>query len=397
MSLLERFKKLNKTLNRVTDGSDSVLKRFIETKFKSRVEEKKESIKVRVQQARLVRLNKKLNEIDKSLQSGTGLLFVDRYLEQRKKRIQERRDKLKKSKLLKPLFLIKDFSDTLESIEDGDFKLPELPLVAKIGVTAVVVNVMFDSVKTPSDGSYREYKVEKYEGKIVPFSFVTNIDVDFNPEFQGMQLYTQYRRPFYAPAGYDVNSYTRARDTELEKWAAATIVREGSVVSSRFGQRSKGLVAGASRFHMGMDFGAPEGRHIINLVKGKVITSKMQRDSKGNEAGYGNFVQVKDANGYVYTYAHMSKRLVSVGDEVEVGDVLGLVGNTGVHGGNHVHFDVHINGKYIPPEIFLKELRTAYQISESKTSISISSNISNRIDGIINAQENKASAANKQL
>jgi len=65
--------------------------------------------------------------------------------------------------------------------------------------------------------------------------------------------------------------------------------------------------------------------------------------------GYGFAVQIDHGNGYVTTYAHMSIIEVSVGEEVDRGEVIGQMGSTGNSTGPHVHFTVQFNGRFIDP------------------------------------------------
>ncbi len=68
--------------------------------------------------------------------------------------------------------------------------------------------------------------------------------------------------------------------------------------------------------------------------------------------GYGFAVQVDHRNGFVTTYAHMSKLLVNVKDEVKKGEKIGLMGTTGNSTGVHLHFTIQQNGKFINPLSF---------------------------------------------
>ena len=97
-----------------------------------------------------------------------------------------------------------------------------------------------------------------------------------------------------------------------------------------------------SRYHPGLDIANHSG-DIIAADKGTVIRSGWW------EGGYGNAVQVDHGNGYVSTYAHMSSIAVSVGDEVDRGQKLGVVGSTGRSTGPHVHFTIQLEGKYLDP------------------------------------------------
>lgn len=87
----------------------------------------------------------------------------------------------------------------------------------------------------------------------------------------------------------------------------------------------------------GADIGAPKGTSIYAAAAGTVVIAN------GNGAwngGYGSYVVIKHANGTQTLYAHMSKVLVSPGEPVGQGDVIGKVGSTGQSTGPHLHFEV---------------------------------------------------------
>jgi len=88
--------------------------------------------------------------------------------------------------------------------------------------------------------------------------------------------------------------------------------------------------------HNGVDFGSPRGTPIRAAAKGTVIISR----NSGWNGGYGNYVVIKHANGTQTLYAHMTNAIVSVGQEVTSGQVIGYVGNTGKSTGTHLHFEV---------------------------------------------------------
>jgi murein DD-endopeptidase MepM/ murein hydrolase activator NlpD len=91
------------------------------------------------------------------------------------------------------------------------------------------------------------------------------------------------------------------------------------------------------RFHAGDDLAAPIGTRIGSLSSGTVIFA-------GQESGYGNKVEVRHWDGTVSWYAHMSSIAVRVGDDVDPGDKLGEVGNTGHSTGPHLHLEIHPDG-----------------------------------------------------
>ena len=99
--------------------------------------------------------------------------------------------------------------------------------------------------------------------------------------------------------------------------------------------------------HYGVDIGAPEGTPIFASRGGVVIASRFGESGDGL-GGYGNVVVIDHGDGYSTLYGHMIKRNVNVGDVVNRGQCIGLVGNTGESSGNHCHFEVRRSGRPIP-------------------------------------------------
>ncbi len=113
-----------------------------------------------------------------------------------------------------------------------------------------------------------------------------------------------------------------------------------SNLSSVFGWRT---VFGISQYHKGIDIPAPGGTPIKAAGSGKVIASISQT------TGYGEHVIIAHGDGYITLYGHMSRRLVSEGDLVQAGQVIGEVGTTGWSSGNHLHFGIKLNGEWVNP------------------------------------------------
>lgn len=118
------------------------------------------------------------------------------------------------------------------------------------------------------------------------------------------------------------------------------------VVTSSFGGR-KDPFLGSSAFHSGMDFRAPAGAPIKVAGAGVVIKAEWS-------GGYGRLVEVDHGGGYTTRYAHMSKILVSEGDTLKIGDVVGEVGSSGRSTGPHLHYEVRKNGASVDPQRFIK-------------------------------------------
>ncbi|HEX3844809.1 MAG TPA: M23 family metallopeptidase [Steroidobacteraceae bacterium] len=116
-------------------------------------------------------------------------------------------------------------------------------------------------------------------------------------------------------------------------------------MSSGFGRRVDPFTGGIE-YHEGIDFAAPEGERIRAVAAGIVTWA-------GPRGGYGNMVQIDHGNGYATRYGHADRVLVHVGETVNRGDALALVGNTGRSTGPHVHFEVLRNGHEVNPAKFV--------------------------------------------
>ena len=119
-----------------------------------------------------------------------------------------------------------------------------------------------------------------------------------------------------------------------------------SYVSSEFGYRIH-PVYGTKKYHSGLDLAAPGGSNILAAADGVVTLARWN-------GGYGNCVVVDHGSGLATLYGHAQKLLVSNGQRVKKGQVIALVGTTGVSTGNHLHFEVLVNGSVTDPWPYLK-------------------------------------------
>ena len=100
------------------------------------------------------------------------------------------------------------------------------------------------------------------------------------------------------------------------------------------------------RFHEGIDITAHTGTPVYATGDGLVIRA----DASAH--GYGNHIRIAHGFGYVTLYAHLSKILVKPGQFVHRGDLIGLVGSTGLSTAPHLHYEVRFNGKPVNPVNF---------------------------------------------
>lgn len=114
-----------------------------------------------------------------------------------------------------------------------------------------------------------------------------------------------------------------------------------NVVTCVYGMRVH-PITGVYKLHTGVDLRASSGTNIYAANSGTVITSTYS-------TAYGNYVVIDHGGGIATLYAHMTKRLVKVGDKVKQGKVIGYVGSTGYSTGPHLHFEIIKDGDYIDP------------------------------------------------
>jgi murein DD-endopeptidase MepM/ murein hydrolase activator NlpD len=117
-------------------------------------------------------------------------------------------------------------------------------------------------------------------------------------------------------------------------------------ISSHFGTRTDPFT-GKRALHFGVDFAGKEGSKIVAVASGVVTWS-------GERFGYGRMVEVDHGNGYVTRYAHNSMNFVKVGDVIQKGEHLALMGSSGRSTGPHVHFEVLRDGTAVDPIAYVR-------------------------------------------
>jgi murein DD-endopeptidase MepM/ murein hydrolase activator NlpD len=112
-------------------------------------------------------------------------------------------------------------------------------------------------------------------------------------------------------------------------------------LSSRFGVRSDPLGMG-HRMHSGIDIPGALGTSVMATGPGVVAFV-------GWAGGYGNLVVIDHGNGLRTRYGHLLRPLVSPGEVVAMGSVIGLMGSTGRSTGSHLHYEIRIDGAAVNP------------------------------------------------
>ena len=117
-------------------------------------------------------------------------------------------------------------------------------------------------------------------------------------------------------------------------------------LTSPFGMR-KHPVLGYERMHNGVDMACASGTPIYASRSGVVTVASYQA------GGAGNYVSINHGDGFSSIYMHMTRYIVSAGQYVNAGQVIGYVGSTGISTGPHLHFGISYKGTYVNPMDYL--------------------------------------------
>jgi murein DD-endopeptidase MepM/ murein hydrolase activator NlpD len=127
---------------------------------------------------------------------------------------------------------------------------------------------------------------------------------------------------------------------------------KGGFLSSRYGPRMDPFL-GEVVFHPGLDYRARTGCPVVSTADGVVSAAK-------RNGGYGLMIEVSHENGFSTRYAHLSKILVTRGQRVKRGEIIGLVGNTGHSTGSHLHYEVLFRKAHRDPLQYVIPEGTSY-------------------------------------
>ena len=122
---------------------------------------------------------------------------------------------------------------------------------------------------------------------------------------------------------------------------------ETKTVTSQFGVRQDPFTK-SKKQHKGIDFAGKIGTELYAVAPGRVV-------SAGDRSGYGTTVEIDHGLGFTTLYAHLSKLMVSRGDWVRPGTVVGLAGSSGRSTGPHLHYEIRYKGNPFNPINFIKE------------------------------------------
>lgn len=117
-------------------------------------------------------------------------------------------------------------------------------------------------------------------------------------------------------------------------------------INNEFGFRRNPFGGRSYEFHAGMDIDGEKGDTVLAPANGVVTKA-------GWQGGYGNMIEIDHGNGLTTRYGHLSKIEIQVGDPIQRGQLIGLIGSTGRSTGPHLHYELRLHDKSINPRRFL--------------------------------------------
>lgn len=207
------------------------------------------------------------------------------------------------------------------------------PAMTQKLIRLLAANIDYQSRLSPSDTLEVFFSQPKEDGSASENSEILYVSASF-----GGEQHNYYR--FELPDG--TVDYFDQDGRSARPLLLRTVVPNGRFTSG-FGMRRHPIL-GYSRMHTGVDWAAPRGTPIISSGDGVV-------ESAGWASGYGRQTIIRHANGYRTSYNHQSAIAKGVveGATVRQGQVIGYVGSTGQSTGNHLHYEVIVNGRKVDP------------------------------------------------
>ena len=134
------------------------------------------------------------------------------------------------------------------------------------------------------------------------------------------------------------DAYDHVEELEQQRWVLPI---QYTMCTSEFGYRVH-PVEGETKYHSGVDLAAPLGTPIVAARSGTVEVATYDDSS-------GYYVCIDHLDGYETRYMHMQKYIVTPGQFVVAGQIIGYCGDTGVATGSHLHFGIYKDGQAVDP------------------------------------------------
>ncbi|MBK8625675.1 MAG: M23 family metallopeptidase [Saprospiraceae bacterium] len=238
---------------------------------------------------------------------------------------------------------LKFLSETIESLHEKDNQINRMILGVK---------PIDDGLWNGGIGGHDKYKsLENFKetGKLIKDNLEKVAELKIKIDIQKKSLDSLYKVAVVKEKKLaSIPSIKPVRETSLKKDVKFL---------SGFGMRIHPIHK-LRRFHKGIDFTAPKGTDIQATGNGKVVSINK------TGSGYGKHVLIDHGYGYKTLYAHMHSIEIKEGAIVKKGQTIGKVGNTGSSTGDHLHYEVWLNGVAINPIDFCLDGLSAREYQE---------------------------------
>lgn len=223
---------------------------------------------------------------------------------------------------------------------------------------------IIENIKQNAEVTYKFYAVtlnQENKAYVNTFEEAQTLVADLKAEHSGKIDLDIGISEYYTESFDDAQKIEETADVEIAKDGVEAVIQEyinretqtvngvylaTIPVNGRITSRYGSIESVRSGAHTGLDIGAAGGTPIKVAADGVVTHSSWC-------GSYGNLVVVSHGNGIETYYAHASRLNVKVGQQVKAGDVIAFVGSTGNSTGNHLHFEVRIDGRAVNPQKYL--------------------------------------------
>jgi murein DD-endopeptidase MepM/ murein hydrolase activator NlpD len=197
----------------------------------------------------------------------------------------------------------------------------------------------------PPQGEFQESSNDTSETMQTPQVSVSE-DQPHDPLLSRVQAGIAWLQSEAGTEERSLKDLTSAIESKQAKWdATPSIWPVKGWITSGFGKRVSPFT-GQMSVHEGVDIGAPFNTPVQSPAAGRVVVT-------GFDPRMGNLVAIDHGYGMETQYGHMAKVLVKSGQKVRRGDVIGLVGSTGLSTGPHLHYHIKSNSHPVDPQRYI--------------------------------------------
>ncbi len=219
-----------------------------------------------------------------------------------------------------------EYEETLAGLEDKQEELKQQK--AELEKQIQEAYELIDALQEDIDAAVKEYEANEAAEAAVQ-SQIDNITAELKRQEEEARRQAAQQNQSYTGIG------SNATGSYIWPCPSSTYITSG------FGMRIHPIFQ-TERYHSGVDIAGTAGSNVLAADSGTVQTATYS-------SSYGNYVVIYHSNGTTTLYGHMSSLLVSQGDTVSQGDVIGYVGSTGWSTGPHLHFEISVNGSRVDP------------------------------------------------